>query len=56
VARPPGTKTSERTTRIATITAKVLAEFRVWLAMSPEERLARELICFRGQDTRLPER
>ena len=42
--------------RIATITAKVLAEFRVWLAMSPEERLARELICFRGQDTRLPER
>ncbi|MDO9708228.1 NUDIX hydrolase [Paracraurococcus lichenis] len=42
--------------RIASITAKVLAEFREWLAMTPEERLARELICFRGQDTRLPER
>jgi 8-oxo-dGTP pyrophosphatase MutT (NUDIX family) len=42
--------------KIATITARVLAEFRSWLAMRPEERLARELICFRGQDTRLPER
>lgn len=42
--------------KIATITAKVLKEFQSWLALSPEERLARELICFRGQDTRLPER
>ncbi|TCZ55129.1 NUDIX hydrolase [Roseicella aquatilis] len=42
--------------KIATITAKVLAEFRTWLAMTPEERRVRELVCFRGQDTRLPER
>jgi 8-oxo-dGTP pyrophosphatase MutT (NUDIX family) len=41
--------------RIATITAKVLAEFRGWLAMPPAEREARELVCFRGQDNRLPE-
>ncbi|MBK1658734.1 NUDIX domain-containing protein [Paracraurococcus ruber] len=42
--------------KIATITAKVLAEFRDWLAMPPAAREARELICFRGQDTRTPER
>jgi 8-oxo-dGTP pyrophosphatase MutT (NUDIX family) len=42
--------------KIASITAKVLAEFRSWLAMSPEERLARELICFRGMDNRTVER
>ena len=41
--------------RVATITAKVLAEFQAWLGMSPAEREARELICFRGMDTRLPE-
>ena len=41
--------------RIATITAKVLAEFRGWLAMSPAEREGRELVCFRGMDNRLPE-
>jgi hypothetical protein len=41
--------------RVATITAKVLAEFRAWLAMSPAEREARELVCFRGMDNRLPE-
>jgi 8-oxo-dGTP pyrophosphatase MutT (NUDIX family) len=41
--------------RIAAITAKVLAEFRGWLAMSPAERGARELVCFRGMDNRLPE-
>ncbi len=41
--------------RIATITARVLAEFRNWLAQSPAERAARTLICFRGMDTRLPE-
>lgn len=42
--------------KVATITAKVLAEFRAWLAMPPEARAARQLICFRGMDTRLPER
>ena len=41
--------------RLATITAKILAEFRGWLAMSPAEREARELICYRGMDNRLPE-
>ena len=41
--------------RLAAITAKILAEFRGWLAMSPAEREARELICFRGMDDRLPE-
>ncbi|MBD0271732.1 MAG: NUDIX domain-containing protein [Acetobacteraceae bacterium] len=41
--------------RLATITAKILSEFRGWLAMSPAEREARELICFRGMDNRLPE-
>ena len=41
--------------RVATITAKILAEFRAWLAMSPAEREARELVCFRGMDNRLPE-
>ncbi|MFC7477434.1 NUDIX domain-containing protein [Dankookia sp. GCM10030260] len=41
--------------KIASITAKVLAEFRTWLAMSPEQRVARELICFRGMDNRTAE-
>jgi len=41
--------------RLATITAKILAEFRAWLAMTPAEREARELVCFRGMDNRLPE-
>ena len=41
--------------RLATITAKILNEFRGWLGMSPAEREARELICFRGMDNRLPE-
>ncbi len=41
--------------RLATITAKILDEFRGWLAMSPAEREARELVCFRGMDNRLPE-
>jgi 8-oxo-dGTP pyrophosphatase MutT (NUDIX family) len=41
--------------KIATITAKVLSEFRTWLAMAPEARLARELTCFRGMDTRTTE-
>lgn len=41
--------------RVASITAKVLAEFRLWLGMSAEERVARQLICFRGMDRRLPE-
>ncbi len=41
--------------RLATITAKILAEFRGWLAMSQAEREARELVCFRGMDNRLPE-
>jgi 8-oxo-dGTP pyrophosphatase MutT (NUDIX family) len=42
--------------KIASITAKVLTEFRGWLALSPEQREARELICFRGMDNRLAER
>jgi 8-oxo-dGTP pyrophosphatase MutT (NUDIX family) len=42
--------------KIASITAKVLAEFRTWLAMTPEQRQARELICFRGMDNRTAER
>lgn len=41
--------------RLATITARILAEFRGWLAMSPAEREARELVCFRGMDDRMPE-
>jgi len=41
--------------KVATITAKVLLEFQAWLAMSPEAREARQLICFRGMDGRLPE-
>lgn len=41
--------------KVATITAKVLAEFLAWLALSPTERETRALICFRGMDTRLPE-
>jgi 8-oxo-dGTP pyrophosphatase MutT (NUDIX family) len=42
--------------KIATITAKVLAEFRLWLGMGVEERAARQLICFRGMDNRTPDR
>ena len=41
--------------RLASITAKILAEFRGWLAMAPSEREARELVCFRGMDNRTPE-
>jgi 8-oxo-dGTP pyrophosphatase MutT (NUDIX family) len=41
--------------KLAAITGKILAEFRDWLAMSPAERKARELVCFRGMDDRLPE-
>jgi 8-oxo-dGTP pyrophosphatase MutT (NUDIX family) len=41
--------------KVATITAKVLSEFQAWLTMSPAEREARELICFRGMDGRAPE-
>jgi 8-oxo-dGTP pyrophosphatase MutT (NUDIX family) len=41
--------------RLAVITARILDEFRAWLAMSPAEREARELVCFRGMDDRLPE-
>lgn len=41
--------------RLASITAKILAEFRGWLAMPPSGREARELVCFRGMDNRLPE-
>ena len=41
--------------RLALITAKILAEFRGWLAMSPAEREERELVCFRGMDDRTPE-
>jgi len=41
--------------KIASITAKVLAEFRNWLALSPGQREARELICFRGMDSRTAE-
>jgi 8-oxo-dGTP pyrophosphatase MutT (NUDIX family) len=42
--------------KIASITSKVLAEFRTWLAMAPEQRAMRELICFRGMDNRTTER
>ncbi len=42
--------------KIASITSKVLREFVAWLALTPAEREARELICFRGMDTRLAER
>jgi 8-oxo-dGTP pyrophosphatase MutT (NUDIX family) len=42
--------------KIASITAKVLAEFRTWLAMTPGQRVVRELICFRGMDNRTVER
>jgi 8-oxo-dGTP pyrophosphatase MutT (NUDIX family) len=42
--------------KIASITAKVLAEFRTWLAMTPVQRQARELVCFRGMDNRTVER
>ncbi len=42
--------------KIASITSKVLREFVSWLALTPAEREARELICFRGMDTRLAER
>ena len=41
--------------KVATITARVLAEFRAWLAMPAVERAGRQLICFRGMDNRLPE-
>jgi 8-oxo-dGTP pyrophosphatase MutT (NUDIX family) len=41
--------------QLANITANILDEFRGWLAMTPGEREARELICFRGMDNRLPE-
>lgn len=41
--------------RLASITAKILAEFRGWVAMSPTEREARELVRFQGMDNRLPE-
>ena len=42
--------------RVASITAKVLTEFRLWLEMSTEQRTARQLICFRGMEGRMPER
>ncbi|WP_243634353.1 NUDIX hydrolase [Roseicella frigidaeris] len=42
--------------KIASITAKVLAEFRAWLGLTPAEREARTLICFQGMDNRLAER
>lgn len=42
--------------KIASITAKVLAEFRAWLALAPAARETRPLICFRGMDQRLAER
>ena len=42
--------------KIASITSKVLREFADWLALTPAGREARELVCFRGMDTRLPER
>ena len=49
-----------RAHKVATITAKVLAEFEMWLAMGAEERATRPLICFRSerraQDSRVPER
>jgi 8-oxo-dGTP pyrophosphatase MutT (NUDIX family) len=41
--------------KLAIITAKILAEFRDWLAMAPAEREGRELVCFRGMDNRMPE-
>ena len=40
---------------IAQGTLQVLFEFQTWLGMSPAEREARELICFRGMDGRTPE-
>ncbi len=42
--------------KIASITSKVLAEFRAWLALDAAGRQARELVCFRGMDQRTPER
>ena len=42
--------------KVATITAKVLAEFRLWLGMGADERASRQLICFRGMDNRTSER
>lgn len=41
---------------VAPITGKVLAEFRDWLAMSPEQRERRALIWFRGRDNRRVDR
>lgn len=40
----------------AQITARVLEEFRAWLAMTTAERLARPLVWFQGRDNRKPER
>lgn len=41
--------------RLAPITAKVLEEFRDWLAMDAAARAARPMIVFRGNDNRLLE-
>jgi 8-oxo-dGTP pyrophosphatase MutT (NUDIX family) len=41
--------------KVATITARVMEEFRAWLAMTPAAREARELVCFRGMDSRTAE-
>jgi len=41
--------------KVATITARVMLQFRVWLALTPAERVARGLVCFRGMDTPSPE-
>ena len=32
-----------------------MEEFRAWLAMTPAAREARELVCFRGMDSRTAE-
>ena len=42
--------------KVATITARVLGQFEAWLALTPAERAARTLVCFRGRDTPSPER
>ena len=41
--------------QVATITAKVLRQFEAWLALTPAQRAARQLVCFRGMDTPTPE-
>lgn len=41
--------------KVATITAKVLAELEAWLAMDAAARQVRPLICFKGIDGRVPE-